>query len=684
MDRNQTKTRIAKLRETIDRHRYLYHVLDREEISEAALDSLKHELKKLEEEFPELVTPDSPTRRVGGRPLDKFVKVEHAVRMLSLEDVFNETEFEEWLERIGKFPSSGGAPEFYAEKKFDGLALSLIYERGVLARAATRGDGRIGEDVTLNARTIEAIPLKLTILGDVGGDLRKNCEAFLQAPRLEVRGEALITKREFDRINKEQEKKGLEPYANTRNLAAGSIRQLDPKIAAERRLDFMAYDIAGGAEFKKHSEEHAALLALGFKSDREARVYGSAREIFALRTAIEKEREKLPYGIDGLVVTLDDNKIFEELGVVGKTPRGAIAFKFAPIEATTVVEDIKIQVGRTGALTPVAILRPVDIGGTTVSRATLHNEDEIRRLGLKIGDTVIVGRAGDVIPDVKKVLTELRTDKEKNFRMPGKCPICGEKVVRDQDGVAHRCINKKCPARSLRYLNYFVSKQGFDIDGLGPKIVGALVDAGLVQDAADIFELTEGDLTPLERFAEKSARNLIAAIKAARMVSFDRFIRALGILHVGEETARDLAAHFGTVGKLAAAEREELLRIPNIGTVVAESVYSWFRDAHSRVFLQKLLKNVKVKRVEVPQSGKFSGQTFVLTGSLASMSRDVAKEKIRALGGDIAESVSRKTTYVVAGSDPGSKLDKAKKLGVKVLNEREFLKLITENQRHTK
>jgi DNA ligase (NAD+) len=678
MNRSEAITRIKKLRDVINHHRYLYHVLDREEISEAALDSLKHELKKLEDEFPDLITPDSPTQRVGGRPLEKFVKVEHAVRMLSLEDVFNEAEFEEWLVRIGKLLPAVKSPVFYAEKKFDGLALSLIYERGMLIRAATRGDGRIGEDVTLNARTIGAIPLKLETHLDVKrpSELDKSVAELIAAPRLEVRGEVLITKREFARLNKEQEKKGLAPYANTRNLAAGSIRQLDPKIAASRRLDFMAYDIAGEAGLEKHSLEHEALLALGFKSDKEARLCRSAREIFKLRKEIERGREKLDFGIDGLVVTLDDNKIFETLGVVGKTPRGAIAFKFAPIEATTVIEDIKIQVGRTGALTPVAILRPVDISGTTVSRATLHNEDEIRRLELKIGDTVVVGRAGDVIPDVKKVLPELRTGKEKNFKMPEKCPVCGEKVVRDLDGVAHRCVNKKCPARSLRYLNYFVSKQGFDIDGMGPKIVTALVDAGLVQDAADIFELEEGDLTPLERFAEKSAQNLVAAIKAARTVNFDRFIRALGILHVGEETARDLAAHFGTIEKLAVAERAELLAIPNIGVVVAESLYDWFRDAHNRAFLQKLLKNVKVKQGEAPRGGKFTGRTFVLTGSLSSMSRDAAKEKIRALGGEATETVSKKTTYIVAGDEPGSKLAKAKKLGVKVLDEEEFLKLI--------
>ncbi|MBI5742809.1 MAG: NAD-dependent DNA ligase LigA [Candidatus Niyogibacteria bacterium] len=677
MNKSEAITRIKKLRDVIDHHRYLYHVLDREEISEAALDSLKHELKKLEDEFPNLITPDSPTQRVGGRPLEKFVKVEHAVRMLSLEDVFNEAEFEEWLARIAKLIPENRSPAFYAEKKFDGLALSLIYENGRLVRAATRGDGRIGEDVTLSARTIEAIPLKLSVEGKVKGETLQICEKLIAAPHLEVRGEVLITKREFARLNKEQEKKGLEPYANTRNLAAGSIHQLDPKVAAGRRLDFMAYDIAGDVGLNKHSLEHEALLSLGFKSDKEARLCVNAREVFALRQKIEKEREQLDFGIDGLVVTIDDNKIFEALGTVGKTPRGAIAFKFAPIESTTIVEDIKIQVGRTGALTPVAILRPVDIGGTIVSRATLHNEDEIRRLELKVGDTVVVGRAGDVIPDVKKVLTELRTGKERNFKMPEKCPVCGEKVVRDPDGVAHRCLNKKCPARSLRYLNYFVSKQGFDIDGLGPKIVAALVDAGLVQDAADIFELEEGDLTPLERFAEKSAQNLVAAIKAARAVTFDRFIRALGILHVGEETARDLAAHFGTTLKLAGAERAELLAIPNIGTVVAESLYAWFRDAHNRAFLQKLLKNVKVKRVEAPRGGKFTGQTFVLTGTLTALSRDTAKEKIRALGGEATETVSKKTTHVVAGEDPGSKLAKAKKLGVKILNEREFLKLLS-------
>jgi DNA ligase (NAD+) len=676
MDGDEVKKRIKKLRETIDHHRYLYHVLDRSEISEAALDSLKHELKKLEEEFPELVVPDSPTQRVAGKPLDKFVKVSHLIPMLSLEDVFNEQEFTEWRERIGKLLPENGSPAFYAEKKFDGLALSLIYENGILVRAATRGDGKIGEDVTLNARTIESIPLRLTIHSAMKADLKKMAQDLIALPHLEVRGEVIVMKHEFERINYEQEKKGLAPYANTRNLAAGSIRQLDPQVAAARRLDFMAYDLAGDIGLINHSHEHEALASLGFKVDREAIIAREEREIFALRNKIEKGRDELPYGIDGLVVSIDDNAIFGGLGVVGKTPRGAIAFKFAPEEATTVVEDIKIQVGRTGALTPIAVLRPVVVGGTTVSRATLHNEDEIRRLGLKIGDTVIVCRAGDVIPDIKKVLVEMRSGKEKNYHMPTKCPVCGGAVARDKDGVAHRCINRKCPARSLRYLNYFVSKQGFDVDGLGPKIIAALVDAGLIQDAADIFLLKEGDLTPLERFAEKSARNLIAAIDKARDVPMDRFIKALGILHVGEETAIDLAKNFNTIEKIAASGVEDLRKIANIGEVVAGSIHEWFRDEHNRRFLQKLLQSVRIKRVAAAKAGKFSGVTFVLTGSLSAMSRDDAKVKIRSLGGDISETVSAKTSYVVAGEDPGSKYDKAKKLGVKILDEKEFSKLI--------
>ncbi|MBI2627990.1 MAG: NAD-dependent DNA ligase LigA [Candidatus Niyogibacteria bacterium] len=683
-DQSEIKIRAEKLKKVINYHRYLYHVLDQQEISDAALDSLKHELKKIEDEHPDLITPDSPTQRVGGKPLDNFKKTIHRVPMLSLEDIFEEQEFFDWLGRMAKIIAkenfsakefSSGNPALFTEKKYDGLALSLLYKNGVLEKAATRGDGKTGEDVTQNAKTIEAIPLRLELMKklEIGG---KKAEVILKSGVLEVRGEALISKKEFIRINKEQKKQGGQVYANPRNLAAGSIRQLDPKITVSRKLDFIAYDLIADFGQEKHSEEHKILSALGFKTDSEAKIFKQPEQIFAFQKKTGQERDKLPYEIDGLVVAVDDNILFEKLGVAGKAPRAAVAFKFSPLEATTKVRDIIIQVGRTGVLTPVAILEPVKIGGVTVSRATLHNEDEIRRLELKIGDTAVVGRAGDVIPDIKKTLKDLRNGKEKNFKMPEKCPVCGQPIRREESGAIHRCDNKKCPARSLKQLYYFVSKQGFDIDGLGPKIINALFAQGLIQDAADLFSLKEGDLLPLERFAEKSAQNVIKSIAARKEVALARFIRSLGIPNVGEETAQDLADCFGSLAKLEKAERRELENIPNIGEAVSQSIYDWFRDPYRQKFLKKILKNVKIKNVKIKKSGKLKGLIFVLTGTLESLSREEAKAKIHELSGKVSEIVSQKTDYVVVGKEPGSKLAKAEKLGKRVIIESEFLKMI--------
>ncbi|MBI5045975.1 MAG: NAD-dependent DNA ligase LigA [Candidatus Niyogibacteria bacterium] len=668
--------RVNRLKKTINHHRYLYHVLDKQEISDAALDSLKHELKLLEDAHPDLITSDSPTQRVGGEPAAGFKKVRHVMPMLSLEDIFEESEFIDWLQRVQKLLGGGKIPTLFVENKFDGLALSLVYRNGILERAATRGNGLVGEDITQNARTIEAIPLKLEIHKDPSPRILKKLSAVLRDGSLEIRGEILIDQKEFKRINREQEERGEAVYANPRNLAAGSVRQLNPKIAASRKLTFSAYDLVGDVGQKRHSEEHEILFALGFKSDSEAKICVNEAQVFEARKNVEKRREYLGYGIDGLVVTVDENLLFEGLGVAGKAPRGAVAFKFPPLEATTTVKDIIVQVGRTGALTPVALLQPVNIGGVVVGRATLHNEDEINRLGVKIGDTVIVGRAGDVIPDIKKVLTDLRNGRERAFRMPKSCPVCKGEIKKDKDGVMRRCINKKCSARSLRSIYYFVSRQGFDIKGLGPKIIKALFDARLIQDAADLFELKEGDLTPLERFAEKSAENLIRAIVAKKEVELAIFIQSLGILHVGAETAEDLASRFQSFEKLREATVEDLGRVPNIGTVVAKSIFSWLQDAHNKDFLRKLLRHVSIKYKKVERSKKLSGKVFVLTGTLAALSRDEAKKRIRELSGDISESVSRKTTFVVAGEEPGSKLAHAKELGVQILSEKDFLKLL--------
>jgi len=661
ISKKSAEERIKKLKKLINKYSYQYHVLDNMEISDAAWDSLKKELADLENRFPELVTPDSPTQRVSGKPLDKFEKVNHEAPMLSLADAFSFEEIEEWEGRLKKLTSEKFG--YFAQLKMDGLAVSLVYRRGMFTRGATRGNGWVGENITQNLKTVESIPLRL----------REDIDC-------EIRGEIYITKKNFKKFAKE--------YANPRNLAAGSVRQLDPKITVSRKLSFMAWQLvsAGGKE-----EGYERLKELGVKPV-PGKKCENLSEVKKYFENIRKEREKLDYEIDGVVVSVNDNNLADKLGVRGKSPRAAVAWKFPSKEATTTVEDIKIQVGRTGVLTPVAVLKPVNIAGVTVSRATLHNEDEIRRLGLKIGDTAIVGRAGDVIPDVKKTLKELRTGKEKNFKMPKNCPVCGEKVVKDGE-IIYKCVNKNCPSRKRRSLYYFVSKAAFDIDGLGPKAINALLNNGLVQDAADIFELKEGDFIPLERFAEKSAGNLVKAISDKRKISLPRFIVSLGIAHVGDQTANllsqvilnfqfsifkpnDLLKVFDKITK------DNLENVHDIGPKVAESIYNWFKDKRNRQFLEKLTGSgiviEKTLRQNSGQARKLSGKRFVLTGTMSSMSREEAKEKVRELGGEVSSSVSKETDFVVAGENPGSKFEKAKKLGVEILNERQFLKKLSE------
>lgn len=653
MDKKEAKERIEKLKETVNHHRYLYHVLDRQEISDAALDSLKKELFDLEQQFPDLVTPDSPTQRVGGEPLKAFKKVKHSQRMLSLNDAFSKEDMEEWLARVGRLltEQEQKSLDFYCELKIDGLAIELTYENGFLKTGSTRGDGNIGEDVTQNLKTVEAIPLYIEEKKD-----------------LIVRGEVFMTKKEFAKLS---------GFANPRNVAAGSIRQLDPKITASRKLDSFAYDLLTDFGEKTHEEKHKTLKNLGFKTNSHNKYCRNLQEVLEFREHWIKNREKLNYEIDGVVVVINKNEIFEKLGTVGKTPRGAIAFKFPQAEATTKVVDIKVQVGRTGAMTPVAILEPVQVTGITITRATLHNEDEIKRLGLKIGDTVIVGRAGDVIPDIIKVLPELRTGKEKNFHMPEKCPSCGTKLVKLEGEVLLRCPNKNCFAQKRRGFYHFASRSAFNFDGLGPKIIDKLIDEGLVQDPSDLFDLKEGDIAPLERFAEKSAENLINAIQEKREIDLAKFIYALGIRNVGEETAIDLAKYFGNIKKLKEAKLEEIDAIKDVGPVVAKSIFEWFNDKENIKFVEKLEDKVKIKSFKVEKENlKLSGKTFVLTGGLETMARDEAKAKIRQLGGEISESVSKKTDYVIEGTDAGSKADKARELGVKILSEKEFLNLI--------
>jgi len=686
--KKEAEERIKKLRREINRYRYAYHVLNKSLISDAALDSLKKELFDLEAQFPDLVTPDSPTQRVGGKPLAKFRQVvrEEARRMLSLNDAFSREDMEAWLTRLENHLKDKGINlppqwEFYCDLKMDGLAVELIYRNGILVEASTRGDGLVGEDVTENIKTIEAIPLAL---GGEGGRIEIPEELI-------VRGEVFLTKKEFARINALQSKKGEKLFANPRNVAAGSVRQLDPKITASRKLDFYAYDIFGEGEthlklFPTKAKEYEALRAFGIKTNPNGIVVRSLEEIVAFHERVQKMRDKLDYEIDGIVVSVNDNRIFALAGVAGKAPRAAIAYKFSPKEATTIVEDIKVQVGRTGALTPVAVLKPVEVGGVTISHASLHNEDEIKRLGVKIGDTVVVSRAGDVIPQVTKVLKELRSGEEKEFHMPKKCPIDGSPVLRV--GAILRCSSKTCGARHRESLYHFVSRGAFDIRGLGTKIIDRFLDEGLISDAADIFTLKSEDIAALARFGEKSAENIVKEISDKKITTLPRFLYALGILHVGEETANVLARELSAfnISKPTEVLRaftmwdlKKLQEIPDIGPVVGKSIYGWFREKRNIALLKKLeqagvrLKSGKKER----KAGKLSGLTFVLTGALSSMGREEAKEKIRELGGDVSETVSKKTSYVVVGSEPGSKLDKAKKLGVPLLSEKEFLLLLS-------
>ncbi|OGZ40686.1 MAG: hypothetical protein A3B04_00600 [Candidatus Portnoybacteria bacterium RIFCSPLOWO2_02_FULL_39_11] len=725
MTKQKAESRIAKLKKEIDYHRYQYHVLDRLDISDAAFDALKNELEELELKYPVFVTADSPTQRVGGEPLDKFKKVVHSAPMLSLNDAFGEEEIRAWETRIMKILNPPAPPltrgvnaeapltskkvsgtlnsgyptplKYFCELKLDGLAAALIYKKAILSVGATRGDGKIGEDVTQNIKTIEAIPLALRAprekeLKKIGFNDQqiKNILAAAEAGTIEVRGEAIMTKKVFEELNKQYKKDGKSLLANPRNGAAGSIRQLDSKITAERRLNFYAYALMTDLGCRYHEQEHLLMRALGFPAfnDDDDKKYSkhcrNLDEVVEFHKYWISRRDKLPFGCDGVVVVVDDISLRAKLGVVGKAPRWMQAYKFSGEEATTVVEDIILQVGRTGILTPVATLKPVRVGGVVVSRATLHNEDEIRRLDLKIGDTVIVRRAGDVIPDIIKVLPKLRAGKEKEFRMPKFCPMCGGKVEqrnisagKGNKSVGYFCSNKNCFAVNRRQIGHFVSKQAMDIEGLGPKIIDQLMKTGLIRDAADIYDLTEGDLKPLERFADKSAQNLIFSINKSRLAPLYRFINALGILHVGEETAIDLANHFGDINKLAETKEENLATLANIGPVVARSIAAWFGGAKNKKLLARLLKAVKIAKPKaVKKKQVFKDMAIVLTGELARMSRDQAKEAIRERGGDAASSVSVKTSLVVAGASPGSKYDKARKLGVKIIGEEEFLKMI--------
>jgi DNA ligase (NAD+) len=651
---------IEELRDTLRRHEHLYYVLDQPEISDAEYDSLMARLRDLESHHPELVTPDSPTRRVGGKPRDGFVKVDHSAPMLSLDNALNQGELRAFDNRVRELLGDE-AFRYVAELKLDGLSMAAHYRDGRLAQAVTRGDGRVGEDVTENARTIRSLPLRAP------GSL----------DHFEVRGETVMVRRAFERLNADRDEQGLSRFANPRNAAAGSLRVLDPAITASRKLEFYAYFLLvdGRQHYPSHWETLNALVKMGFKVNANRKLCKNIEELLAFCADWEAKRDDLPYEIDGVVVKVDAIQQQQRLGFTAKAPRWAIAYKYAARQAVTTVENIDVQVGRTGALTPVAHLSPVEVGGVTVSRATLHNEDEIARLGVQIGDAVVIERSGDVIPKVVRVHTQ--GSYRRRFQIPRHCPVCGGKVVREEGEAASRCINTNCPARLKESILHFASRGVMNIDGLGDALVDQLVDRGLVTSVPDIYDLTVEKLTELERMGKKSASNLIRNIDKSRQNSLPRVISALGIRFVGERTAVFLAEEFGELDKIAAAKVDELQKAEEVGPKVAESIYQYFREPRNQDLVERLRSaglsfEYKGKR---RCGGPLAGLTFVLTGAL-SIPREEARIRIEAAGGKVAATVSRKTSYLVAGDDPGTKLDKAREFGVKIIDEKTLLDLL--------
>ncbi|MBR0431353.1 NAD-dependent DNA ligase LigA [Candidatus Saccharibacteria bacterium] len=662
MSRDEAEKRVGKLRELINDYRYHYHVLDESIMSEAAADSLKHELALLEAEFPELVTPDSPTQRVAGKPLDKFLKVRHEKRMISLADVFSQQEIEEWILRNEKLISNGKIEEFFTDIKMDGLSCSLKYRDGIFYQSVTRGDGLVGEDVTLNVKTIENIPLKIDI------------------DEAEIRGEIVIFKKDFEQLNEFQRKHGEAEFANPRNLAAGSIRQLNPKIAASRPLKFIAYDLVT-PDSLTWREAYEKLRAYGFQTSNEDKVFKASekKQLFKYIADLDEYRKSLPFNTDGMVIKINDRKVYDDLGIVGKTPRGAIAFKFPAEESTTVVRDIVISIGRTGAATPVAILDPVEVAGTTVRHASLHNADEIARLDVRIGDTVIIYKAGDIIPQVKEVLVSLRPEGTEafNYKEALKRQYPDLEFERPEGEVVYRVRGESSDFILKRAIEYYASKPALNIEGLGEKNVVALVDAGLVNSIADLYRLKISEIAKLERFGELSARNLVMAIDGSKKPALNKFITALGIRHVGAQTATSLARNFKTLDNLANATKDDLLKILDIGGVVAESILAWFADEDNLKMLADL-KELGVEPLEENTKNlPLMGQSYIITGTLNLMGREEAEDKLRALGATVTSSVTKNTTALIVGEKPGkSKLEKAKKLGIEMINEDVFKALV--------
>jgi DNA ligase (NAD+) len=658
--------KIEALREKIRHHEYLYYVLDDPEISDAQFDLLINELKQLENENPELITSDSPTQRVGGKPREGFVKARHSSPMLSLDNTYSEEELRSWERRVHEL-SGRTDIEYVCELKLDGMSLALRYENGQLVRGITRGDGATGEDVTLNVRTVRSIPLSISP--------EKLKKAGLPAD-FEVRGEMLMPLAAFKRMNEEREQKGLSVFANPRNATAGTVRQLEPSITAQRRLDYFAYALLqdGRTYFDRHWETLNALDVAGFKVNRTRKLATSFDQIWQFIEQEEPKRETLPYEIDGIVIKVDRIALQEELGYTGKAPRWAIAYKYAARSGITRVEDILVQVGRTGKLTPVAALQPVPIGGTTVSRATLHNMDEIERLGVKIGDWVEVERGGDVIPKVTRVVEDKNHPRgHKLFHMPERCPVCGGHVVRTEGEADHRCVNANCPAKLRETILHFASRGVMNIEGMGDALVNQLTERKLVKNVADIYKLTKEDLLSLERMGDKSAQNVLDEIEASKKLSLERVIYGLGIRFVGERTAQFLAEHFGSMDALMQASEEDLQEVNEVGPRIAQSIVEFFQEPKNRALVKQLDDlGLRLTGTRKERGTKLSGKTFVLTGTLAHFTRDEAKKLIEDAGGRVSGSVSKKTDFVVAGDDAGSKLDKAKELGVEVIGEKEM------------
>ena len=665
ISREEAEIRIEKLRELINDYRYHYHVLDESTMSEAAADSLKHELSQLEEEFPDLITPDSPTQRVAGRPLDKFQKVTHERRMISLADVFSEEEIKDWLSRNEKLLSAKERQnlEFFTDIKMDGLACAIHYDDGVLTRAVTRGDGLVGEDVTMNVRTIENVPLKL----------REKVQGHV-----EVRGEIIIFKKDFERLNELQEKKGEKPFANPRNLAAGSIRQLDPKIAASRPLKFMAYDLVS-PNLPTHAEAYQALKSFGFQISEQQNVFPNIQEVFKEIKHLGETRGNLPFNTDGMVIKINNREIYDKLGIVGKTPRAAVAFKYPAEESTTKVRDIVISIGRTGAATPVAILDPVVVAGSTVTHASLHNADEIARLGVRVGDTVIIYKAGDIIPQIKEVLLTLRPDgtEEFDYEKALHTQYPELEFERPAGEVVYRVKGETSDLILKRALEYFASKPALNIEGLGEKNVAALVDSKMVGSIADLYRLDARKVSQLERFADLSANNLVKAIQESKTAPLAKFITALGIRHVGAQTANSLVKKFHSLDELRDATEEDLLEIPDIGKIVAESILAYFADEDNLAMLEEMKELGVNPSFEDTSNLPLSGKSYIISGTLTDYGREEAEDLLRNLGATVTSSVTKNTTALITGEKPGKgKTDKAEKLGIPIIGEAEFLKLI--------